>query len=579
MPTIATKFKIDGEKEYKQAISSINSDMRVLNSEMKLTSERYAENSSSTEALTEKGRVLEKQIQAQKEKVSELEQALQHAASATDADKASVNKWETSLNNAKAELVKLERQQTENNKALDTSTQKTEEQTTAQDNASTSGKGLGDVIGKLSSKIGITLPSDMTKGMNSLGNINTSLLTAALGAAAFATALVKVTKAVSDMTLEQAEAADVITTQSNVTGVDIETLQELNYAQELVDVSTTTITDSMAKNIRAMDDARNGNEELAKAYKELHVKITDGNGRLRDSEDVYWDVVDALGNVKNETERDALAMTLLGRSAQDLNPLIKIGSDGMKEYAQMARDAGAVDEERNQTLQILDDKVRVFNNNLGVTKDTIAASLAPALGDFIDTANDLRDILTEIVKETGLDDFLSSVLQSSRALLTTLGPIMEILGPIVAETLKPIALALGLVADTLSIIISSLGIVIESIKWLVGQSSGEAAAQRIYAYGDNISKVFSSQGATATALKLYGIGNNAEGTDYWRGGPTWVGEEGPEIINLPRGTQITPNKAIGGTNNYYLSVNARDLNTVARIGATFERARQEGRAR
>ena len=37
----------------------------------------------------------------------------------------------------------------------------------------------------------------------------------------------------------------------------------------------------------------------------------------------------------------------------------------------------------------------------------------------------------------------------------------------------------------------------------------------------------------------------AEGTDNWRGGPTWVGEKGPEIINLPRGAQVIPNDVAG----------------------------------
>jgi TP901 family phage tail tape measure protein len=40
-------------------------------------------------------------------------------------------------------------------------------------------------------------------------------------------------------------------------------------------------------------------------------------------------------------------------------------------------------------------------------------------------------------------------------------------------------------------------------------------------------------------------GNNAKGTSNWRGGPTWVGEEGPEILDLPRGSAITPNHKIG----------------------------------
>ena len=37
------------------------------------------------------------------------------------------------------------------------------------------------------------------------------------------------------------------------------------------------------------------------------------------------------------------------------------------------------------------------------------------------------------------------------------------------------------------------------------------------------------------------IGDNADGTNNWRGGLTWVGEEGPELMNLPRGTQIFSN--------------------------------------
>lgn len=40
------------------------------------------------------------------------------------------------------------------------------------------------------------------------------------------------------------------------------------------------------------------------------------------------------------------------------------------------------------------------------------------------------------------------------------------------------------------------------------------------------------------------IGNNATGTDNWRGGPTWVGEQGPEILNVPKGSQIIPNNKI-----------------------------------
>jgi hypothetical protein len=40
-------------------------------------------------------------------------------------------------------------------------------------------------------------------------------------------------------------------------------------------------------------------------------------------------------------------------------------------------------------------------------------------------------------------------------------------------------------------------------------------------------------------------GNNAGGTDFWRGGWSWVGEEGPELLRLPRGAQVLPTPALG----------------------------------
>lgn len=89
--------------------------------------------------------------------------------------------------------------------------------------------------------------------------------------------------------------------------------------EDLVDVSMNTVTSSMAKNIRAMSNAKKGSEEYANAYKKLGVSVTKSNGELRDSEEVYWDVVGALGDMANETERDATAMTIFGKKAQDLN--------------------------------------------------------------------------------------------------------------------------------------------------------------------------------------------------------------------------------------------------------------------
>ncbi|WP_244620605.1 hypothetical protein [Methylosinus sporium] len=65
--------------------------------------------------------------------------------------------------------------------------------------------------------------------------------------------------------------------------------------------------------------------------------------------------------------------------------------------------------------------------------------------------------------------------------------------------------------------------------------------------GGLIGSLFSSSSSGSLPTMAQGgmgpdyMPGNANGTDFWRGGPTWVGERGPEIINLPRGSQVMSN--------------------------------------
>lgn len=51
---------------------------------------------------------------------------------------------------------------------------------------------------------------------------------------------------------------------------------------------------------------------------------------------------------------------------------------------------------------------------------------------------------------------------------------------------------------------------------------------------------------TQLISELSTIGGLAGGTDFWPGGLSWVGEDGPELLNLPRGAQVLPMPALGG---------------------------------
>lgn len=118
-PSVNTKIKLDGEREYKAALAEIKSGLNVLKSELNLASEQFRDNADSVEALTKKNDILDRTILMQKEKIEQIEKALQSSASAYGEADERTNHWKTQLNNAQAELVKMERALKNNESALD----------------------------------------------------------------------------------------------------------------------------------------------------------------------------------------------------------------------------------------------------------------------------------------------------------------------------------------------------------------------------------------------------------------------------------------------------------------------------
>lgn len=104
------KIGVEGEREFKKSLRDINQSFRVLGSEMKLVTSEFDRNDKSIKAITARNAVLNKEIDAQKEKISTLEKALANAAESFGENDRRTLSWQTQLNNANAELNNLERE-------------------------------------------------------------------------------------------------------------------------------------------------------------------------------------------------------------------------------------------------------------------------------------------------------------------------------------------------------------------------------------------------------------------------------------------------------------------------------------
>ena len=586
MPNINTKFTLSGEKEYKQAISEIGSGMKVLDSEMRKVSSAYAQNADSVEALNAKNDVLERKISTQVEKIEYLKAALQQSAEKYgEADKRTMQ-WQTSLNNAEAELNNLNNQFDENKQKI-----------------ADSGKemgNLGDVVNGLTSKLGIQLPDGMKSSMNAMGSLDAQSLALAGGFAAVAAAIVKVEKAMISMTKESAAFADNIITLSMQTGQSTQQLQEFAYASELIDVSVDTLQGSLTKLTNNMQDTMNGTGNAKASFDKLGVSVINAvDGSMRSANDVFYETIDALGQVKNETERDAMSMDIFGRSAQDLNPLIIQGSKTLKEYADEAHNVGYVlDDEALSALGAVDDAYQRLQKTQEGVKNQLSAEFAPYLEEFYGD-------VTTMVKDGGKALKDSGIVDSSGMLLDTVGDILNPMSdlsnnrvPALTKALQPLAKVMALIADAAELIkgvvnistghigegwgqlTHALGFGYSSgngnnyqnlIDSYTEQQWGQSAADLSKAYEDAIARGDPSTiGITEDEWVRRYLGGNAAGTDNWRGGWTRVNENGLERIFLPSGSRIQTASETrytsGDTYNTTVYVDhVDDLDTILRI--------------
>jgi predicted nucleic acid-binding Zn-ribbon protein len=651
-PGINTKIKLDGEREYKAALAEINGGLKVLKSELNLASEQFRDNAGSVEALTKKNDILERSILTQQEKIEKLKESLQYSAREYGESSEKTNGWKVALNNAEAELSKMQRELDQNTDAIKKMTPpldkvkkalaETKEQgggvKTALANLkeefslnTDSAKGLGTALTDIGGKFGVQLPDGAAKAAEALNGINAGAALAVTGLGLLAAAIVKDEKQLISMTKESAAYADNILTLSLTTGQTTDQLQEFSYASELIDVSLDTLQGSLTKLTNNMQDTANGTGNAQAAFQQLGVSVTDADGHLRSANDVFYDAIDALGDVTNATERDALAMDIFGRSAQDLNPLIVQGADTLREYAQEAHDMGYVlDNDALAALGAVDDAYQRLQKTQEGVKNQLSEQFAPYLTEFYEKITRLIKDGGQALKDSGLVDAFGMILESVGDLIVPTNELAEDSVPKLTQALRPLAEVMAGIADTIDFIRGLIAFNSNPIwsadKWKGLSQMGKAAGFG-YSYGNGNhtqtlkEKWMQTDTNYATGANGYGeyFGNgkyygnrdaylyalweeelnsgkpvgsfeawkmqkgyNASGTDFWRGGRTLLGENGPEEVVLPRGSRILTaqeTRQSGGGDTYYVTIEARtvkEFTDIARIARNKRRTDRMG---
>ncbi len=547
---IGPRITLQGEREFRNAINEINNGMKVNASQLTLLTAKYADNANSVQALTEKGIILENKITSQTDKVAKLQEALTTSSTKYgEADKRTMA-WQVSLNNADAELLKMQSELKQNNEQLQQAQQDMKKYGTAADEVTDKTSMFGNKVGDLANALGINLPAGADQAIRSMDGTKISTL-----------ALVGVVSGLiagfGKATIETAKYADEVLTLSKVSGLSTDTLQEMNYASELVDVSADTMTGAMRKMIASMGNAKDGSKEAKEAFKDLHVSITN-NGQLKDSEQMFYEIVDALGKVKNETERDAISMKIFGKSAQELNPLIEAGSKSLKEFGDQAKAMGYVmSDDTLNAFGKLDDSMQLFNNQTKSFKNSIAVVMLPILTAFFELLNKIDPKILATVAIIG------TIAIVGVTVIKAVGDIAGTFSNMNPAMLKTTAIVVGVTAGLIALA-AIIGVII---------GKGNEMNRTMAGIGSSVSSMTNT---------VNGAGNNvkysyASGIDYVPSDRVALIHKGERVQRANENPYNPDATNAGGGDTFIIQANMSDIDDLVKLLRVAKHAKQRSR--
>lgn len=420
-----------------KALKGVNSQAKSAQNELKEVNKALKLDPGNTELLEQKQRALAAAVSATAEKLQTLKEAQKQAADQLARGDIGQEQYDALTR----EVVKTEAELKKATKAQEEFNVKAEEASAK----------LTDVGNKAQAV------ADKTKALSAAA---AGLLVAIGGAA-----------------VKSAQWADDLNTLSQQTGITTEDLQKMQYASGIVDVSVDNIAGSMTKLRKAMVS-----DNKADVFAQLGVNVRDSTGALRDSSDVFYEVLDRLGKVGNETERDALAMEVFGRSADQLAGIIDDGGAALKQLGEEAAQLGIIlDQDTLDAMNKVNDEIERLKAQ---AKGEFAKAGAAALEALTPLLEDIVGAIAKVLEFIGnLSPEVIKVVAIIAAVVAAISPVAAIIAKI-AGLLSTLTTMFPVIGTALAALTGPMGLIVAGIVALVAAIA--FLAKTIYENWDKI---------------------------------------------------------------------------------------------
>lgn len=455
------KIGLEGEKEFKKALSEINQSFKVLGSEMKVVTSQFDKNDNSVQALTARNQVLNKEIEAQKQKIETLRQALANASESFGENDRRTQQWQIQLNNATAALNDMERELDRNNTALDEAEREMDDAADAADDLEEelddAGDAADDSEGKFS-KLGGTLKT--------VGVAMGAVVTAAAAAA------VSLGKAVVEAYGEYEQLVGGIDTLFKDSSASLQ--EYANNAYKTAGMSANDYMSTVTSFSASLISSLGGDTEAAVKYADMAItdmadnanKMGTDIGLIQNAYQGFakqnYTMLDNLklgyGGTKTEMERllaDAQAISGIEydiSSYADVVEAIHVIQESMGV-------AGATAAEAEHTIEGSMNSMKAASDNLIVGFGNADADIEQLCNNVVDA---FQDVLTNITPV--IENIISALPTALNALIATVGDLLPTLLDTVVDLFSQVLnTILTMLPELIPVVIDALMTIVNTL--------------------------------------------------------------------------------------------------------------------
>jgi hypothetical protein len=229
----------------------------------------------------------------------------------------------------------------------------------------------------------------------------------AIGAAAVIAFATKAAGAIERFSKSVIDYRNLLNDASARTALTADTLQALQLAAEGSGQSFDQVVKSAERLPKLLADADNELVSVTRAFERIGVETHNADGRLRDADDVFRDIVKSIGSIQSPTERAAAAMDLFGRQGGKMVQALSGGAEHFAALEAIAKDFGVSTgpEAAAQAAQMQEEIAR-----LGMVARGAADDLFNAFGGDDGMLGAIDSVSASIVwLSTFLDTFVNNV--------------------------------------------------------------------------------------------------------------------------------------------------------------------------